>query len=46
MAKRTFIIQKYGTPAAGSASAHAALLSDVPTDDPDSLPTLEKCTDE
>jgi hypothetical protein len=39
------IIQKYGTPS-GSASAHAALLSDVTADDTDGLPTLEDCTDE
>jgi hypothetical protein len=44
--KWTLIIQKYGTPVAGSASAHAALLSDVLTDEPDSHPTLEECTDE
>jgi hypothetical protein len=39
------IVHKYGTPG-GFASTHAALLSDVPIDDPDSLPTLEDCTDE
>jgi hypothetical protein len=39
------IIQKYGAPS-GSHSAHAALLSDVPADDSDSLPTLEGFTDE
>jgi hypothetical protein len=39
LAKRNMIIQKYGTPC-GSASAHAALLSDVSTDD------LEECTNE
>jgi hypothetical protein len=36
-------IQKYGTPA-GSAFAHAALLSNVTADDTDGLPTLEDCT--
>jgi hypothetical protein len=46
LAKRKLIIQKYGTPAAGSASTHAALPSDVPIEDPDTLPTLEECTDE
>jgi hypothetical protein len=30
----------------GSASPHAALQSDVPLDESDSLPTLEDCTDE
>jgi hypothetical protein len=45
LAKRKIIIQKYGAPG-GSHSAHAALLSDVPADDSDSLPTLEECTDE
>jgi hypothetical protein len=39
------IIQKYGAHG-GSHSAHAALLSDVPADDWDGLPTLEECTDE
>jgi hypothetical protein len=39
------IIHKYGT-LGGSASAHAALLIDVTTDDTDSLPTLEDCTAE
>jgi hypothetical protein len=39
------IIQKYGTHG-GCASAHAAMLSDVPTDDPGVMPTLEDCTDE
>jgi hypothetical protein len=38
-------VQKYGT-LGGSASAHHAMLSDVPTDDADILPTLEDCTDE
>jgi hypothetical protein len=41
---------KYGAPG-GTTSAHAALLSDVPTDDApaddaDSLPTLEDCADD
>jgi hypothetical protein len=40
LAKRKMIVQKYG------ALAHAVLLSDVPADDTDSLPTLEDCTDE
>jgi hypothetical protein len=39
------IIQKYGTHG-GSASAHAALMSDVTADDTESMPTLEDCTDE
>jgi hypothetical protein len=46
LAKRKLIIQRYGTPAIGSASAHVTMLSDVPADDPDSLPTFEECTDE
>jgi hypothetical protein len=33
------IVQKYGTPG-GSAFAHAALLSDVPTDDVDVMPVV------
>jgi hypothetical protein len=45
LAKRKMIIQKYGT-YGGYASAHAALLSDVTTDDTDGIPTLEDCTDE
>jgi hypothetical protein len=45
LAKRKVIIHKYGAPG-GSHSAHAALLSDVPADDSESLPTLEDCTDE
>jgi hypothetical protein len=45
LAKRKMIVQKYGTPG-GSASTNAALLSDVPIDESDSLPTLEDCTDE
>jgi hypothetical protein len=45
MAKRKLIIQKYGT-YVDSAYVHAALLSDVPTDDPGTLPTLEEYTDE
>jgi hypothetical protein len=40
LAKRKLIIQKYGTSAG---FAHVALLSDVPTDDHDTLPTLEEC---
>jgi hypothetical protein len=44
LAKRKTIIQKSGTPG-GSAFAHAALLSDVPVDETDSLPTLEDSTD-
>jgi hypothetical protein len=43
LAKRKMIIHRYGNPG-GSALAHAALLSDVPTDDPDVMPTLEECT--
>jgi hypothetical protein len=39
------IVQKYGTPG-GSAFAHAAMLSDVPADDTNILPTLDDCTDE
>jgi hypothetical protein len=39
------IVQKYGS-LGGSASAHAALMSDVPADDADVMPTLEDCTDE
>jgi hypothetical protein len=39
------VVQKFGTHG-GSASAHAAVLSDVPADDVDSLPTLEDCIDE
>jgi hypothetical protein len=30
----------------GSASAHTAMLSDVPSDDADVLPTFEDCKDE
>jgi hypothetical protein len=46
LAKRKMIIQKYGT-LGGSATAHAALLSDVTADDVSGgLPTLEECTDE
>jgi hypothetical protein len=45
LAERKMIIQKYGAPG-GSHSPHATLLSDVPADDSDSLPTLEECTDE
>jgi hypothetical protein len=39
LAKRKMTIKKYGAPG-GSTSAQAALLSDVPADDTDSLPTL------
>jgi hypothetical protein len=39
------IIKKYGAPR-GYTFAHAAILSDVPAEDTDSLPTLEDCTDE
>jgi hypothetical protein len=45
LAKRKMIIQKYGTPS-GSACAHAVMMSDVPADDTDNMPTLEVCTDE
>jgi hypothetical protein len=45
LAKRKIIVQKYGT-LGGSAFAHAALLSDVPEYDADSLPTLEDYTNE
>jgi hypothetical protein len=41
-AKCKVVIQKYGTPSS-SASAHAALLSDVTANDTDSMPTLEDC---
>jgi hypothetical protein len=43
LAKRKMIVQKYGTPS-GFAHTHAAMLSDVPTDDTDVMPTLEECT--
>jgi hypothetical protein len=46
MAKRRLIIQKYGTHVVGSASTDAAMLSDVPTDDPNTFPTHEECRDE
>jgi hypothetical protein len=39
------IIQKYSAPG-GSHFAHVALLSDVPADDSNGLPTLEQYTDE
>jgi hypothetical protein len=39
------IVKKYGTHA-GSASAHAVMLSDVPLDDRATMPILEECTDE
>jgi hypothetical protein len=42
---RRDINNKYGTHN-GHAPAHAALLSDVPTDDLDDMPTLKECTDE
>jgi hypothetical protein len=45
LAKWKMIVHKHGTPG-GSASTHAALLSDVPIDESDGLPTLEDCTDE
>ena len=45
LAKRKMIILKYGAPG-GSHFAHADVLSNVPADDSDSLPTLEECTDE
>jgi hypothetical protein len=43
--KRKMIIQKYGTHC-GSPYAHAAMMSDVSTDDVDVTPTLEECADE
>jgi hypothetical protein len=43
LAKRKMIVQNYGTPC-GCASAHAAVLSDVPADDANIMPTLEVCT--
>jgi hypothetical protein len=43
LAKRKMFVQKFGTPY-GNASAHAALLSDVPTDDTEVMSTLEECT--
>jgi hypothetical protein len=45
LAKRKMIIQKYGTHGS-CVSARNVLLSDVPADDTDSLPTLEDCIDE
>jgi hypothetical protein len=39
------IIEKYDTPG-GNTHAHAAILSDVPIDDTEVMPTLEECTDE
>jgi hypothetical protein len=39
LAKRKMIVQKCGT-LGGSASAHAALLSDLPADKIESLPTV------
>jgi hypothetical protein len=44
LAKRKLFIQKYDAPS-GSHSAHAVVLSNVPADDSDSLPTLEECTE-
>jgi hypothetical protein len=43
LAKHKMIIQKYGTPG-GHPSAHAALVSDVPSYDREVMPTLEECT--
>jgi hypothetical protein len=45
LGKRKMIVPKYGT-SAGSACAHVGLLSGVPLDDLDTLPTLEECTDD
>jgi hypothetical protein len=45
LAKRRMSVKEYGT-LGGSASAHTTLLSDVPIDDVDVLPTLEECTNE
>jgi hypothetical protein len=45
LAKRKMVVQKYGTFGV-FAFAYAALMSDVPADDADSLPTLEDCKDE
>jgi hypothetical protein len=45
LAKRNMIVRKYGT-LGGSACAHVALLSDVPADEIDSLPTIEDYTNE
>jgi hypothetical protein len=45
LAKRKMIVEKYGN-TGGTASAHAAMPSDVPADDADILPTLEDFTDE
>jgi hypothetical protein len=39
------IVKEYGTPA-GSAFANNALVSDVPTDDLATMPTLEECKDD
>jgi hypothetical protein len=41
--KRQTIVHKYGT-LGGSAPTHAAMLSDVPTDEHDIKPSLEDCT--
>jgi hypothetical protein len=43
LATRKIIIQKYGTHG-GPASGHAALLSDLPAADADSMPTMQDCT--
>jgi hypothetical protein len=45
LAKRKMFVQKYGAHG-GSASTHAALLSDLPISDSDNLPALEDCTDD
>jgi hypothetical protein len=45
LANRKMIIQK-DAPPGGPAPTHASLLSDVPNDDLDVMPTLEECTDE
>jgi hypothetical protein len=42
LVKHKMIIQKFGTPC--GTAPHAALLSDVPTADPNVMPTLEECT--
>jgi hypothetical protein len=45
LVKRKMIIHKIGTPG-GTARAHAALLSDVPSDDTEVMRTMYECTDE
>jgi hypothetical protein len=45
LAKRKMIVQNHGTHG-GNAFAHAALLSDVSTDDNKIMPTLDEYTDE